>query len=107
MEEAGVRRWLISCDESGVHGSPHYGFGSLWMSWQRRGDFWREYGELTKKHRFNQECKWSHASASRYLPFYKELISYFFQTHWLAFHCLVVRREVVQKAEYHDNSWDL
>jgi len=34
----GVRRWLVSCDESGVHGSPCYGFGTLWMSWKRRGD---------------------------------------------------------------------
>jgi hypothetical protein len=31
----GVLRWLISCDESGVHGSRHYGFGTLRMAWQR------------------------------------------------------------------------
>lgn len=96
---------MISCDESGVHGSTHYGFGSLWMSWQRRGDFWREFEELRKNHQFDQECKWSHASAARQLPFYNELISYFFQRRWLLFHCLVVRKQVVAKAVYH-KSWD-
>ena len=34
----GIIRWLVSCDESGVHGARHYGFGTLWMNWQRRGD---------------------------------------------------------------------
>ncbi|HEV7681079.1 MAG TPA: hypothetical protein VGO68_03070 [Pyrinomonadaceae bacterium] len=106
MTDLGVRRWLISCDESGIHGSPHYGFGSLWMRWQRRGDFISDFRELTKKHRFEQECKWSHASAKSFLPFYSELISYFFQRRWLVFHCLVVRKQVVEKAEYHQNSWE-
>lgn len=105
MDNTGLRRWLISCDESGVHGSTHYGFGSLWMSWQRRGDFWREFEELRQKHKFRQECKWSHASAARQLPFYQDLISYFFQRRWLLFHCLVVRKEVVAKSVYHA-SWD-
>jgi len=27
----GVVRWLISCDETGMHGAQFYGFGSLWM----------------------------------------------------------------------------
>jgi hypothetical protein len=105
MSDAGVRRWLISCDESGIHGSPHYGFGSLWMSWQRRGDFWREFAEIAEKHQFKQECKWSHASAKRFLPYHNELISYFFQRRWLVFHGLVVRKEVVEKTVYH-KSWD-
>lgn len=105
MDEVGVRRWLISCDESGIHGSTHYGFGSLWMSWQRRGDFWREFEELREKHKFRQECKWSHASAARDLPFYNDLISYFFQRRWLLFHCLVVRKEIVARTVYHE-SWD-
>jgi hypothetical protein len=30
----GVIRWLISCDESGIGGSPYYGFGTLWMPYQ-------------------------------------------------------------------------
>jgi len=105
MPDPGVRRWLISCDESGMHGSPHYGFGSLWMRWQRRGDFLRDFTELASKHAFNQECKWSRASSIRFLPFYKELVSYFFQRRWLVFHCLIVRKEAVAKSVFH-TSWD-
>jgi hypothetical protein len=44
----------------------------------RRGDFWREFNKIAQEHGFDQECKWSHASAAKFLPFYKELISYFF-----------------------------
>jgi hypothetical protein len=106
MNGSGVRRWLIACDESGIHGSPHYGFGSLWMQWQRRGDFYRDFNDLANKHHFENECKWSQAQ-KKYLGFYEELITYFFERRWLVFHCLVVRKEGVRKEIYHDNDWDL
>jgi len=80
---------LISCDESGVHGSTHYGFGSLWMSCNAAETF----GESLQKSRTNmtssKNVNWSQASAKRYLPFYNDLISYFlerrggFPTVWL------------------------
>lgn len=75
------------------------------MNWQRRGDFWREFAEIANKHNFKQECKWSQASAKRFLPYYNDLISYFFERRWLVFHCLVVRKQVVEKSVYHQ-SWD-
>lgn len=103
----GARRFLIACDESGVHGSTHYGFGSLWLSWQRRGDFYADFEAIARKHRFKDECKWSRASRKYFLPYYDELISYFFQRRWLAFHCLVCRRQMVRKEEFHKNDWDL
>lgn len=53
----GVRRWLISCDETGVHGSRFYGFGSLWMPWQRRGDFAKLIDELRARHGYAWEIK--------------------------------------------------
>lgn len=40
------RPWLISCDESGTDGARYYGFGSLWMSWDRRGDFLADLREI-------------------------------------------------------------
>lgn len=106
MEEPGVRSWLIACDESGVHGSTHYGFGSLWLKWQRRGDFMEDFRAMKERHRFFDECKWKKVNSARNLPFYEELISYFFQRKWLAFHCLVVRKDAVLK-ELHKNDWDL
>lgn len=103
----GVRSWLIACDESGTHGSPHYGFGSLWMRYQRRGDFLADYRAIIQNHGFDEECKWSRASRAGYLPFYQELIGYFFQKRWLAFHCIVVRKQIVDRQRYHNNDWDL
>jgi hypothetical protein len=106
-DDPGVRRWLIACDESGVHGATHYGFGTLWMKWQRRGDFFDDFRKMKERHNFTDECKWATAGSHRALPFYEELISYFFRRKWLVFHSLVVRRQVVRKAEFHKNDWDL
>lgn len=107
VESTGIRSWLIACDESGVHGSPHYGFGSLWLRWQRRGDFLADYYNLAQKHKFVDECNWSSANRKYFLPFYQDLITYFFQRKWLVFHCLICRKETVQKDIYHQNDWDL
>lgn len=107
MENPGVRSWLIACDESGVHGSAHYGFGSLWLKWQRRGDFFEDFRALKERHGFRDECKWNSVHSQRNLPFYEDLLDYFFQRKWLAFHCLVVRKEIVRKEQFHQNSWDL
>lgn len=107
MENPGVRSWLIACDESGIHGSTHYGFGSLWMKWQRRGDFYEYFRDLKDRHRFRDECKWHSAKSERNIDFYEELIEEFFKRKWLSFHCLVVRKEAVKKEEFHQNSWDL
>lgn len=101
----GVTRWLISCDESGTGGSPFYGFGSLWMRWQRRGDFAAAIRELRERHRFDFECKWTKVSP-RYLPFFKDLVLLFFSKDWLVFHCLIVRTCDVKK-DLHGGDFDL
>ena len=106
-ENQGIRSWLIACDESGTHGAPHYGFGSLWLKWQRRGDFLSDFRAILENHNFEEECKWSRATRAGYKPFYEELISYFFKRQWLAFHCLVVRKEIVRREEFHQGDWDL
>ena len=103
----GTKRWLIACDESGVHGSRHYGFGTLWLPWQRRGDFYSEFYSIARKHNFTNECKWHSSNRRIFLPFYNELIKYFFETQWLVFHCLVCRKEMVRKEQFHKNDWDL
>ena len=107
MDNPGVRSWLIACDESGVHGSAHYGFGTIWLKWQRRGDFLEDFRAMRDRHGFRDECKWNKVNSERNLPFYEELISYFFQRKWLVFHCLVIRKDAVRKDEFHKNDWDL
>lgn len=102
-----MRRWLIACDESGVHGASHYGFGSLWIKWQRRGDFHRDILDIARRHQFIDEIKWSTASRHYFQPFYKELVEYFFRHPWMVFHCVVIRKDAIQAATYHDGDWDL
>lgn len=98
--------WHIACDESGVDGQVYYGFGSLWMKYQRRGDFARIIRELRQKHKYDYEIKWQRAHRPKYQDFYRELTDIFFKHAWLAFHCIVVRKGMVDKA-FHDGDYDL
>jgi hypothetical protein len=97
----GYRNYLICSDESGVHGAVYYGFGSLWMPWERRGDFYSLVSELREKNRYVEEIKWR--NVGRYSePFYTDLIDAFFQRSWLMFHALVVRRGYTDKSFHKD-----
>ncbi len=102
----GYRNYLVFCDDSGLHGSSHYGFGSLWMPSQRRGDIHQRVRELRRRHRLRpDEIKWTQINA-RNAPFYEDLVSEFFTRPWLMFHCLVVRKGYVDKA-CHGGDYDL
>lgn len=98
--------WHIACDESGIDGQVYYGFGSLWMKYQRRGDFVRIIRDLREKHAYVNEIKWQRAHQKNNIGFYKELADVFFKHAWLAFHCIVIRKGVVDKS-FHDGDYDL
>lgn len=98
--------WHSSCDESGGTNTPYYGFGSLWMKWQRRGDFTRKINILKKQYGINHEFKWNKANARKNRDFYFDLIDFFFKEKWMAFHCLIVRKGIVDKA-CHNDDYDL
>jgi phosphopantetheine adenylyltransferase len=66
--------WHVACDESGIDGQVYYGFGSLWMKYQRRGDFTRIIRELREKHNYHNEIKWQKAHKKFYAEFYADLI---------------------------------
>lgn len=93
--------YLIYCDESGIDGQVFYGFGSLWLPWERRGDFSGLVGQLREKHRYHDEIKWTHVNR-RSEAFYSELVTEFFTRPWLMFHCLVVRKGYVDKTKHKD-----
>jgi hypothetical protein len=95
----------VSSDESGVHGARYYGFGTLWMPWQRRGDFTARIRELKQEHSYEHEIKWRNVKR-RSVPFYEDLVEFFFETRWLTFHCCLVERAVVRK-EFHKGDYDL
>jgi hypothetical protein len=101
----GHRNYLVFCDESGTGGGVYYGFGSLWMPWERRGDFAGLVADLRDKHRYLDEMKWTNVSR-RSEAFYLALIEEFFRRTWLMFHCLVVRKGYVNK-KLHDDDFDV
>jgi hypothetical protein len=105
-KSTGTLRWLISCDESGVGGAKYYGFGSLWMKWQRRGDFARDFRDLCERHNYLGECKWNRAHSRRNQSFFFDLVEYFFSHPWLAFHCIIIRKGMVDKS-LHGGDYDL
>ncbi|MDU4154995.1 MAG: DUF3800 domain-containing protein [Enterobacteriaceae bacterium] len=98
--------WHVACDESGIDGQRFYGFGSLWMKYQRRGDFAKLIRDVREKHGYFQEIKWQKANSKKFLPFHLDLIELFFKHQWLAFHCIVVEKSVVNKS-FHNGDYDL
>jgi hypothetical protein len=97
----GHRNYLIFCDESGTGGGVYYGFGSLWIPWDRRGSFTGLIGGLRDEHRYHDEIKWTNVSR-RSEGFYIALLEEFFRRTWLMFHCLVVRKGYVDKEHHKD-----
>ncbi len=53
------RHFLIYCDESGIDAGTVFGFGSLWMPWERRGDFLQLWRRLQQSHFPPSEAKWT------------------------------------------------
>ncbi len=74
----GYRNYLVYCDDSGLHGSTHYAFGSLWIPAERRGDFPALVNGLGDKHRMHDEFKWQKIN-SRNQQFYLDLAQTFLQ----------------------------
>ncbi len=100
-----IRHYAIYCDESGVNGTKYLGFGSLWMVWERRGDFAALWRDLREQHFIQGEAKWNRVKTAT-LPFYKAMVDEFFARNWLMFHCFVVAKADVDLAK-HDDDWDL
>ncbi len=100
----GYRNYLVYCDESGQSGKVYYGFGSLWMPWERRGDFTGLVSQLRAKHGFQHEIKWNKV-AKRNAALCAELVEEFFRRNWLMFHCIVVRKGYVDRS-YHRDGYD-
>jgi hypothetical protein len=95
-----------------MHGARFYGFGSLWMPYQRRGDFLDVIRDVRRRHRYRDEFKWRNVGPGS-VDAYIDLVDTFFRTHWLAFHCIVcpttvVRRELHRsKEEMHQKHFTL
>ena len=99
------RHYLIYCDESGLHGTRLTGFGTLWMTYERRGDFQKLWQDLHERHVAPSEVKWEKVKRQTY-PFFAALIDEFFARRWLMFHCLLISKQEVN-LELHSRDWDL
>lgn len=97
----GHRNCLVYCDESGIDGQVYYGFGSLWIPWERRGDLTSLANELRAKHGYKSEIKWT--AVNRHTEaFYRDLVEAFFTRTWLMFHCVIVRKGYVDRDFHKD-----
>src|SRR5437899_1289925 len=90
----GYRNYLVYRDDSGLHGSTHYAFGSRWIPAERRGDFPALVGALREKHNMHDEFKWQKINA-RNEAFYLDLVEMFFRRPWMDVP-VPDRREVVR-----------
>lgn len=100
------RNYLIFCDESGFGGARYYGFGTLWLPYERRGDLYGVVKRLYPAHGYRDgEIKWKKVSRATE-PFYRDLMTEFFKRSWLMFHALIVRKGYVNRT-YHDGDIDL
>lgn len=90
------RNYLIYVDESGIHsGSRYYGWGSLWIPAERRGDLSEILSVAKLKHRFQGEVKWSKLG-DRSVDFACELIDEVLKRNWMMFHALLMPRSEIK-----------
>lgn len=99
------RHYLIYCDESGIDGKRLQGFGSLWITYERRGDFQQIWQKFHCKYYPPSEVKWEKVKKKTY-PFFKALVDEFFSRNWLMFHCLIISKDEVDLS-CHEGDWDL
>ena len=99
------RHFLVFCDESGIHTKHFVGFGSLWMPWERRGDFSQLWKNLREQRFPPTEAKWTKVKPKT-LPFFLALVDEFFRRAWLMFHCFIMDKPDID-LRLHKGDWDL
>lgn len=99
------RHYLMYCDESGLHGTRLTGFGSLWMTYERRGDFQQIWRDLAQSVLSPERSEVGEVKKETQ-PFFEALVDEFFRRKWLMFHCLLISKQDVNLS-LHKNNWDL
>jgi hypothetical protein len=82
------KKLIVYGDESGVTGAKYQAYGSLWMPWERRGDFMRVLREVREAHGYEGGVALS-ASKAEGEGFALSLIDEVFRRRWLAFRCVI------------------
>lgn len=81
----GYKRSLVYADEAGSTGQTFSGFGSLWMPWERRGDFQKILTTVREAH--NHAGTLGAALTKNDLLL--DLVDELFRRRWLAFRCVI------------------
>jgi hypothetical protein len=104
--EHSSRPWLVACNQAGASGASHYGFGTLWMRYDRRGDFSRTFVRMAEASNCSQFFTWQTLRRGPSHRFAGRLVDHFFFSKGLSFHCLVVETALVN-LERHGGDLDL
>lgn len=81
----GYKRLLVYADEGGTTGQTYSGFGSLWMPWERRGDFQKILRTVRAKHTHHGGLAANNAPGELLVDLADEV----FRRRWLAFRCVI------------------
>jgi len=98
----------IYCDESRVENreSRNMVIGALEIPRTKKSGIVAELRDIYRKHEFNYELKWTKVHY-KFIPFYKELIDYFFENSAMSFRCIIIDKTKVKFEEFHDNDEEL
>lgn len=84
------RRFLVYGDETGTTGQQFQAYGSLWMPWERRGDFIRVIREARTAHDHHGSVL-SAGTRADAEGFALALIDEVFRRRWISFRCVVTK----------------
>lgn len=91
------KQHLIFCRELTRLGGNYYGFGTLWMPWERRGSFTSAINKLRWKHGLGQEdLAWQKLDSNN-AELATDVVEKFFSTRWLWYHCAIIERDPSEK----------
>ncbi len=98
----------IYCDESRVENpeSKNMVIGALEVPRNKKMRITAELKDIYRKHEFIHELKWTRVH-HKFLPFYKELIDFFYSTAEMSFRCIVVDKTKVKLEEFHGGDEEL
>lgn len=97
------RPWLLACNQAGVSGARHYGFGTLWMRYDRRGDFSSTFTRMAEAVGCSQFFTWDTVRRGPSHRLAQRLVDHFFRAEGLWFHCLVVEKSIVDMARHRED----
>jgi len=102
----------IYCDESCLEAlnkkDEHFymGIGGIWMPSEMRDKFKTDIQTIKLKYNVHGELKWNKVSP-KFLPLYKEVIDYFFDSKFIRFRVILVESNKVNLIKFHNSDAEL